>query len=171
MIKPSSKRRSTVTFACFAILSAFAFGAAFAPADSEAAGRGVVAETNQAAPLSSRASTDSYDAEIKSVGTYAAGKQGTVEVVLTPKDPFHLNDAYPYKFRTADPAPEGVTYPKPLLVRADGKFDQTRGVFSVPFVASKPGKYSIGGTLSLSVCSPSSCLMERVELAVDVDVK
>jgi hypothetical protein len=171
MSTQSSKRHSTLTFACFAMLSALAFGMAFEPGQSDAAPRGVIAETNQLLPAASRAETDSYAVEIKPVGTYAAGKEGNVEIVLTAKDPFHVNEAYSFKFRTPDPAPEGVKYPKPLLVRADGKFDEKTATFRLPFIASKAGKYNIGGTLSLSVCSSSSCLMERVELALDVDVK
>lgn len=171
MSKKFSKRHSLVTCACFASLSATAFGVAFEPGSSVAADRGVVAETNDLRPTSSKSDTDSYVAEIKSVGTYAAGKEGVVEIVLTAKDPFHINDAYSYKFRTPDPAPEGVTYPKTLLTRADGRFDEKTARFRLPFVASKTGKYKIGGMLSLSVCSSASCLMEKIELDVDVDVK
>ncbi len=171
MSNQSSKRHSAVTFLCCASLSAVAFGVAFEPAQSIAAGREVIVGTNLVQPLASRAETDSYVVEGKTVGTYAAGKEGIVDIVLTAKDPFHVNDAYPYKFRTPETAPEGITYPKPLLVRADGTFTEKTATFHLPFVASKAGKYKIGGTLSLSVCSPSSCLMEKVELDLDVDVK
>ena|GEM_PF-1323878 len=171
MSNSSSKRQSAVALACLVTLSGLALGVAFEPAKSEAAGRGMVAKTNQLVPAASRVEQDGFVAEVRPVGTYVAGKEGVIDVVLTAKEPFHTNDAYPYKFRVTDPAPEGVTYPKPLLKRDDGKFDQKTGTFRVPFVASKAGKFSIGGTLSLSVCSPSSCLMEKVELALDVDVK
>ncbi len=168
----SSKRHSAVTFVCFASLSAMAFGVAFEPGQSEAAARGVIAETNQLFPAATnRSETESYVLEIKPVGTYAVGKVGNVEIVLTTKSPYHVNDAYPYKFRTPDPAPAGVTYPKPLLVRADGKFDEKTATFQLPFEVSKAGKHKIGGTLSLSVCSSSNCIMEKVELELDVDVK
>lgn len=150
------------------MLSVISFAVAFEPAQSEAAG--TRAETNPSVTVS-RVDNESYVAEVKATTSYVVGKQGVVDVVITAKDPYHLNDAYSFKLRAADPAPEGVTYPKPLLVRADGKFDQRTGVFSLPFVVSKAGKHNIGGTLSLSVCSSSTCLMEKVELAVDVDVK
>lgn len=149
-----------------------AFGVAFEPGQSEAAARGVIAETNQLFPAATnRSETESYVLEIKPVGAYAVGKEGNVEIVITSKAPYHINDAYPYKFRTPESAPEGVTYPKPLLVRADGKFDEKQGTFRLPFVVSKAGKFKIGGTLSLSVCSTSNCIMEKVELELDVDVK
>jgi hypothetical protein len=167
----SSKQHSAVGFTCLASLSAVVFGLAFEPGQSVAAGREVIVETNQAEPASSRADTDSYTAEIKTVGTYAAGKEGLVEVVLTTKSPYHINNGYSYKFVTPDPAPAGVTYPKAKLLTADGKYTETTATFQVPFVASKAGKYALGGKLSLSVCSASNCLMEKLDLEVDVEVK
>lgn len=167
----SSKQHSAVGFTCFASLSAVVFGLAFEPGQSVAAGREVIVETNQLQPASSRSDTESYTAEIKTLGTYAAGKEGVVEIVLTAKSPYHVNDKYPHKFVTPEQAPAGVTYPKPKLANADGKFSETTATFQLPFVASKAGKYSIGGKLSLSVCSASNCLMEKLDLDVDVDVK
>jgi hypothetical protein len=167
----SSKRHSTITFLCFATLSVTAFGVAFEPGQHADAASGVIAETNQARPLVSRTENDAYVAEIKPAGTYAVGKEGLVDIVVTSKEPFHINEAYSYKFRTPDPAPENVTYPKPFLTRADGKFDTKTGAFRLPFVVSKAGKHKIGGTLSLSVCSQSSCLMEKVELELEVEAK
>lgn len=166
-----SKRHSTVTFLCFATLSASAFGVAFEPGQTADAAPGVIAETNQALPLASRVDNEGYIAEIKPTGTYAVGKEGAVDIIITAKDPFHINDAYSFKFRTPDPAPENVTYPKPFLTRADGKFETKTGAFHLPFIVSKAGKHKIGGTLSLSVCSASSCLMEKIDLDVDVEVK
>ena len=169
MSNQSSMRHAFASFACFATLSAIPFAIAFEPGESEAAtGRG--AGTNHSVAVS-KTDAESYVAEIKATSSYVVGKEGFVDVVIVSKDPFHLNEAYPFKFKAFDPAAEGVTYPKPLLARADGKFDAKTGTFRLPFTASKAGKFSIGGTLSLSVCSPSTCLMEKVELAVDVDVK
>jgi hypothetical protein len=118
-----------------------------------------------------RADTESYAVEIKAGGPYKAGAEGMVEVTLTPKGGYHTNDQYPYKFKAADPPPDGVTFPKPVLQRADGSFEKARGSFRVPFVAAKAGKFTIGGTLSLSVCSDANCIMDKVPLDVPVDVK
>ena len=71
----------------------------------------------------------------------------------------------------ADPAPDGVTFPKPVLQRADGSFEEKKGYFKVPFTAAKAGKVTIGGTLYLSVCSDANCIMDKVPLEVAVDVK
>lgn len=167
----SSKRHAAVSFAGVASVSAVVFGFAFEPGQSVAAGPVSFVETNQIAPLSARAETESYVAEIKSVGTYAAGKEGVVEVVLTAKSPYHINEGYSYKFVTPDPAPAGVTYPKTLLARADGTFTESTATFKLPFVLSKAGKYRVGGRLSMSVCSASNCLMEKVDLELEVEAK
>jgi hypothetical protein len=130
-----------------------------APADTTNVGAGPKAET------------ENYLAEIKAGGNYKAGAEGTVEVTLTPKGGYHTNAQYPYKFKAADPPPDGVTFPKPLLQRADGVFEEKRGSFKVPFTATKAGKATIGGTLYLSVCSDANCIMDKVALEVPVDVK
>jgi DsbC/DsbD-like thiol-disulfide interchange protein len=64
-----------------------------------------------------------------------------------------------------------VTYPKPILQRADGTFEEKKGSFKVPFTAAKAGPVTIAGTLSLSVCSDANCIMDKVPLEVAVDVK
>jgi hypothetical protein len=114
--------------------------------------------------------TENYVAEIVADGAYKAGAEGTVSVVLTTKNGHHTNAQYPYKFKL-DAAPDGVTFPKPILQRADGTFDETKGQFKVPFTATKPGKVTISGTLFLSVCNDAHCIIEKEPLQVPVDVK
>jgi hypothetical protein len=118
-----------------------------------------------------KAESDNYIAEMKAGGGYKAGAEGAVEVTLTPKGSYHTNAQYPYKFKVADPPADGVSYPKPVLARADGNFEEKRGSFKVPFVVAKAGKATVGGTLFLSVCSDANCIMDKVALEVPVDVK
>ncbi len=161
---PSGSRPLLV--ACAVALCAGATGCS----KSEAAtSRGTATESSIAG--GPRSETENYVAEIKATGAYKAGTEGTVEVTLTPKGNYHTNDQYPYKFKAADPPADGVTYPKPLLARADGTFEKAKGSFKVPFVAAKAGKATVGGTLSLSVCSEANCIMDKVPLDVAVDVK
>ncbi|MDI1445308.1 hypothetical protein [Polyangium sp. 6x1] len=171
MNKPSMRRRPASTLACLVALSGLTFVLASGCGRSEAATqRGD--ETNVAAVAKGpKAESDTYAVEMKATGPYAAGKEGSLEITIVPKGAYHMNDQYPYKFKLVDPAPEGVTYPKPLLKREDGTFNEKKGSFKVPFVASRAGKAKIGGTLSMSVCSAANCVMEKVDLEVDVDVK
>lgn len=129
------------------------------------------ASTEAASVLASpKSDTENFTAELKAGSGYKAGAEGAVEVFLTPKGGYHTNAQYPYKFKLSDPAPAGVTFPKPVLVRADGSFEEKKGYFKVPFVAAKPGKVTIAGTLYLSVCSDANCIMDKVALEVPVDV-
>jgi hypothetical protein len=163
--KPSM-RRPLSTLACLAALSGLTFLLASGCGQSEAATqRG--GEAPAVAAKGPKAESETYLVTMKATGPYAAGKEGTVELLVEPKGEFHINDQYPYKFKLVDPAPEGVTYAKPVLKREDGKFDEKKGEFKVPFVASKAGKAKIAGTLSMSVCSKASCVMEKVELELD----
>src|SRR5262245_46094673 len=66
-----------------------------------------------------KAETENYAVEIKATGDCKAGAECAVEVTLLPKAGYHTNEQYPYKFKTADPPAEGVTYPKAILQRAD----------------------------------------------------
>jgi ABC-type glycerol-3-phosphate transport system substrate-binding protein len=138
---------------------------------SEAAtARGSVAESVPVA-TGQKSETESYVAEITASGAYKAGTEGAVEVTLVPKGGYHTNAQYPYKFKVADPPADGVSYPKPLVQRADGAFEEKKGSFKIPFIAQKSGKSTVGGTLSLSVCSDANCIMDKVPLEVTVDVK
>jgi hypothetical protein len=166
------RRRPLSTLVCLAALSGLSFALASGCGRSEAATQRASGETSATAPgKGPRVDAEAYTVEMKTTGPYAAGKEGTVEVTIVPKDKYHINAQYPYKFKLVDPAPEGVAFPKPILKREDGTFEEKKGTFKVPFVASKAGKAKLSGTLSMSVCSDANCLMEKVDLEVDVDVK
>lgn len=131
---------------------------------------------------SSDSKANTWKAEAKVVGTYAAGKEGSFEVVVTALGDFHINDDYPAKFKTGT-APADVTYRLTTISRKDNK-DQFTGDacakdkehacalhVKVPFTAAKAGKYKVGGTFNVGVCSAANCIMEKIDLELDVDVK
>ena len=126
----------------------------------------------QAQPMqapSTKMEADSYLVEITAASPARAGIAGSVRVALVAKAGFHINDQYPYRFRASPPA-DGVSYPKPVLERADGQFQEKTAVFQLPFVASHAGQVSVGGVLNLSVCSPTSCVVQKAPLSVTVSV-
>jgi hypothetical protein len=55
--------------------------------------------------------------------------------------------------------------------REDGDVSDKGATFKVPFVAARAGKAIVAGTFSFSVCSDANCLMEKVELEVEVEAK
>jgi hypothetical protein len=55
-----------------------------------------------------------------------------------------------------------------VLQRGDGQSAHKTAAFALPFVATRAGQFAVGGTLSLSVCSPTSCIVRKVPLKVTV---
>jgi hypothetical protein len=137
---------------------------------SEAATSRTVTPESTTVGATSKAETENFVAEMTADSAYKAGTEGNVSVTLTTRNGHHTNAQYPYKFKL-DAAPDGVSFPKPILQRADGTFEETKGQFKVPFTAAKAGKVTLAGTLSLSVCSDAHCIIDKVALEVPVDVK
>lgn len=106
---------------------------------------------------------------IKADGSFEKGKQGTAEIVLEAKAPFHANDKYPYKFKLG--ASPGVAYPDKIVGKDKAKIEQMKVTMPVVFTAEEPGKKKIAGVFHFSVCTDDKCLIEKRQLAVDVDVK
>ncbi|GMV16042.1 MAG: hypothetical protein HS104_06765 [Polyangiaceae bacterium] len=142
-------------------------GAEPAVAKPEGAEEGEGAAVDLAAAKGSY-SEETFKLEMKGGGDYKAGQQGSVEIVLEAKAPFHANDKYPYKFKTAETA--GVTYPSAIVKKDQAKIENMKVTMPVAFTAEK-GKKQIKGVFHFSVCTDDKCLIEKRALAVDVDVK
>ncbi len=152
-------------------LGLLAFALAAGCNNSQAAPSRGGASSEQASNVGkSKVDAENYTVELKG-GSYKAGAEGTFDVLLSSKGSYHINDKYPIKWKTQDPAPDGIKYPKTVLQRADGTFKEKEGSFKVPFIAAKAGKTKVSGTFHFSVCSDANCLMEKLDLDLDVDVK
>ena len=57
------------------------------------------------------------------------------------------------------------------MKREDGKFEEKKGTLPVAFTVAKAGKVKIGGTFSFSVCSDANCVMDKVDVEVEVEAK
>ena len=171
MTRKPAHRTLSGSFSLVALMG-LAFALAAGCGTSEAApARGTAARESAGVTAGPKSETESYVAEIKAAGPYRVGAEGTVEIALATKGDYHINKQYPYKFKSKDPAPEGLTFPKPILQRADGTFEEKKGSFKVPFVVSKAGKATVSGVLFLSVCSDANCIMDKVDLEVEVEAK
>lgn len=96
-----------------------------------------------------------------------AGQPANLRVVLQAKAPYHVNADYPHKI-ALDPAP-GVTYPAPV---AKGmQVTPAQGVLPVPVVAGPAGQATVKGKLSFSVCTEERCLIEKRDLALDLEIR
>lgn len=123
------------------------------------------------APAAAVQDNENYKVSLETVGTYKKDQPGVVNVVLVTKGEYHINKQYPYKFVTQDPPADGVTYPKKVVPRGDGSYEERKAVLPVPFVATKSGEVKVGGLYSLSVCTDANCLMDKQRLEITIKVE
>lgn len=98
-----------------------------------------------------------------------AGQPGVVEVVLVAKAPYHVNDKYPIKLKLKETP--GVKY-EALVINKDAvKLEAMKAVVPVSFTPDGAGKRTVAGQLAFSVCTEDKCLMEKRDLALDVNVE
>jgi hypothetical protein len=168
--KPSPRAQKLSALVCLLALSGLSFVIASGCSRSEAAPSRDSSPEAAAPAKGPKVDAEAYTVEMKATGTYKAGQEGLVELTIVPKGEYHINGQYPFKLKMKDPAPEGLTFPKPILKKEDGTFDDKKGAFKVPFVSAKAGKAMVSGTLSLSVCSSAHCLMQKEELELEVGV-
>lgn len=164
----SNRRKSrTLSTLCLMALTGLAFAAASGCSKSEAA----PSKDAPAVVAASKADKDQYTVELKAPASCKAGSECKAEISLKSKGEFHINDKYPIKFKAPDTAPEGVTFTKSIVKKDDGKFAEKEGTLPVGFTIAKAGKVKIAGTFSFSVCSDANCVMDKVDLEVEVEAK
>ena len=134
--------------------------------------------TAQAAPAPAqvaKASADHFDEEAFSLkmvpaGPYEAGKPAEVKVELSAKSGFKCNDQYPYKFKAKESP--GVEFTEAVVKKDAMKLEgKNKGVMTVAFTPTSTGKKTVAGQFAFSVCTDEQCLVERRDLALDIDVK
>lgn len=91
-------------------------------------------------------------------------------ITLVSKSGFHLNLAYPTKFTVQD-ASEGIVFPSLVWDKSHGTWNSDRGDLPLSFQARLPGKNQVHGTLAFSVCSDSTCLVQKIPLILNFAVQ
>jgi hypothetical protein len=140
------------------------------PPAPAADGAPAAAAAGDAAPAAAAKITDaafelSLDAPKASL---KAGQVGTVEVVLVAKAPFHVNDKYPLKLKLKETP--GIKYESLVIGKDAAKVEQMKAVMPVSFTPDGAGKRSVAGQLAFSVCTEDKCLMEKRDLALEINV-
>jgi len=133
-----------------------ASAAAAAPAGPDGAG-------------SNRYDEAKFDLTAQASGAYSAGKEGALEIVLNAKPPFHANQQYPYKFKAKEGP--GVKFAQPVFGKEAAKLEAQRVTMRVPFTPDGAGQRTVSGQFAFSVCTEETCLMEKRDLSLVVDVK
>ncbi|HEY4103867.1 MAG TPA: hypothetical protein VGM44_08250 [Polyangiaceae bacterium] len=134
------------------------------------AGDSAAAASNApAGPATSKYSESNFDLVLAPKGNYASGQAGEAEIVLSAKAPFHVNQNYPYKFKLKE-AP-GLKFASPVVGKDQVKLEPARATLPVAFTPESAGKHTLAGQLSFSVCTDDKCMIEKRELALDIDAK
>jgi hypothetical protein len=132
-----------------------AAAAAAAPAEPAAAGVAKVTDP-------------SFDVSLEAPkAPLKAGQAGSVEVLLVAKAPFHVNDKYPIKMKLKETP--GVKYASLVVGKDAAKVENMKATLPVSFTP-EAGKRQIAGQFLFSVCTDDKCLMEKRDLALDVQV-
>jgi hypothetical protein len=135
---------------------------------AEAQAAPMAAQAAPAAPAASKYSEAGFDLVLQPKGAYAGGQAGEAEVVLTAKAPFHVNDKYPYKFKLKE-AP-GLRFANLVIGKESVKLEPMRATVPVAFTPDA-GKHTLAGQLSFSVCTADQCMIEKRDLALEIEAK
>jgi len=122
-----------------------------------------------AAPAASHYDEAGFDLVLQPKGDFAAGKGGEAEIVLNAKAPFHVNDKYPYKFKLKETP--GLKFASPVVTHELVKLEPARATVPVAFTPESAGKHTLAGQLSFSVCTVDKCMIEKRDLALEIDAK
>jgi hypothetical protein len=128
-----------------------------------------VAAPAPAADAVSKYSEANFDLTLAAKGAYASGQAGEAEIVLSAKAPFHVNQNYPYKFKLKE-AP-GLKFANLVVSKDSVKLEPARATLPVLFTPESAGKHTVAGQLSFSVCTDDKCMIEKRELALEIDAK
>lgn len=138
-------------------------------ADSAPAAPGAAAPNAAAASGTPKVSDPAFELTLEAPKAgLKAGQAGSVEVVLVAKAPFHVNDKYPLKLKLKETP--GVKYENLVLGKDAAKVEAMKAVMPVSFTPDGAGKRTVAGQLAFSVCTDDKCLMEKRDLALEVNV-
>ena len=109
------------------------------------------------------------------VGPAVRGSKAELEVEVTTRAGYHLNDDYPLNFQSK--ASPSAAFARPRVDRADGvRFERCEAEPAHSCIARIPvaftpkvfGAVEVGGTVAFSACNPDRCIIKKVDLTVPV---
>ncbi len=139
---------------------------------ADTSGPAVAAADSAALPAADAKSSyneSNFDLSLAPKGAYAPGQAGEADIVLNAKAPFHVNQNYPYKFKLKETP--GVKYANLIVAKDQVKLEPARATLPVAFTPETAGKHVVTGQLSFSVCTDDKCMIEKRELALEIDAK
>lgn len=142
--------------------------AALGEADTQPAGLAAPASAGASAARA-RISEAPFELTLTAKGDFEASKPGMAEVTLDAKEPFKINEQYPYKLKLQESP--GIRFASLVVGKDRAQMNKKQLTMPVTFTPDKPGKYKLSGQFSFSICTDDKCLIEKRDLALDVDVK
>lgn len=99
-----------------------------------------------------------------------AGREGSFNVTVTPKAPWHMNLDFPTSLAVT--APDGVTLAKPEMRKADATtLDENSAAFAVKFTPAAAGEKDLSAKFKFAVCQDEACSPVTEEFQVKLAVK
>lgn len=136
-----------------------------APAQAQPAATKVAAEAKsagQAAYLE-----DAFKLTLEAPTEVKAGAPASLKIVLVAQNGYKVNEEYPTKFKFT-PSP-GVKSAKDTVRADDAKVDKKSIEMPAVVTVAKPGKATVSGRLSFSVCTEERCLIEKRDLKITLN--
>lgn len=163
------------SLAACALLVACGGQAAPAPAPAPAAPAPAPAAPAEApaapaAPPSDRAEDPTFELTVTPVGSYAAGKPGSVAITLKPRGEYHINEDFPLS--VALKAPAGISLAKAELQKAEAaEVTDKVARFDVPVTPTQAGTHTLEAHVKFAVCTPENCVPDERTLALALTVQ
>jgi hypothetical protein len=128
------------------------------------------ASAEPAAPSGGQAKYEdpAFELVMRPASEFVAGKPGVVEIQVEARGGYHMNDTYPYRFKTA--ASDGVKFGAPVFEKSAMQLEAARGTMKVDVTPESAGAKSVSGMFHFSVCSADRCLVEKRELKLPLAV-
>ncbi len=134
-----------------------------------ALGPGAASEKAGQQSAGARVSEANFDLSVQPTGNYQVGQKGSVKVVLDAKGVYKVNDEYPYKFKLEPNA--GLEYAQDVVKKDAVKLEKKRATMTVSLTPKTAGKQRLAGKFYFSICTDEKCLIEKRDLALDIEVK
>ncbi len=127
------------------------------------------ASTGGLQPAASTAGTQdaSFSVSLQVPGVFKVGTPGALQALLTVKAPYHVNAEYPHRLEMQ---PGGaVAFEKSRIGREAAQIQPDRMSIPVTLTVSQPGRHTVAGTLSFSLCTAEKCVMEKRPVTATIE--
>lgn len=110
-----------------------------------------------------------FTVELTGPARLKIGESTPFNVTLRAGKGFKVNQEYPHKFKSK--ATSGLVFAQTVVDKTAARLTKSEAVFPIVVTGGVAGKRTVAGQLAFSVCTDEKCLIERSELALEVNVQ